>query len=171
MTAALAFVFALQGVAPEAAPVPAPPAAYGDQGTSHVGLVLGLGGGDGGFAWAAGANYGYFVFDGVAPGVDVLASGGTHLRTSGLALGTLRLVPIRTRALSVYVIGRAGRVLIADHEDGWGAGGGAGAIFFTGGRIGFEVAYDILQLMPDSFCADLSQCRMQGLRIGIVAGF
>src|SRR5205814_6390598 len=69
MLSPLALLVALQGA--PAPPVEEPPKRYGDQGTSHFGLMLGIGGGGGGFAWAGGFNYGYFVLDGVAPGADL----------------------------------------------------------------------------------------------------
>jgi hypothetical protein len=178
VTAALLLWLAWQPPAPpETPPAPAPteaepPKRYGDQGTSHFGLALGLGGGTGGFRWAGGLDYGYFVFDGIAPGVDTLVSGGSNQPTTGLILGTLRLVPIRTSSMSVFLIGRAGRVLIVDHRDGWAAGGGGGIIFFTGGRVGILLGYEILRLLPSTFCDDLrSKCTIQGLSVGIVAGF
>jgi hypothetical protein len=170
MIAGLSLLLALQGIP---APVPEEaPRRYGDQGSSHLGFILGLGGGSGGVRWAGGVDYGYFVLDGVAPGVDTQVAGGTGLLTTGMLLGTLRLVPLRTDLFSLFLVGRAGRVLLSNHEDGWGAGGGAGLIFFTSARIGVQLAYDVLELLPGSFCADLSGgCVMQGLQAGIVAGF
>jgi hypothetical protein len=172
MIAALPLLLALQGN-PAAPPVQEEaPRRYGDQGSSHLGLVLGLGGGNGGVRWAGGVDYGYFVLDGVAPGVDTQIAGGTGLLTTSMLLGTVRLVPIRTEAFSLFLVGRAGRVLLSHHDDGWAAGGGAGLIFFTGARIGVQLAYDVLKLLPDTFCADLSGgCVVQGLQAGIVAGF
>jgi hypothetical protein len=170
MTPALALLVALQG-APEPPPPPAPPPRYGDQGTSHIGFTLGLGGGGGGFAWAGGLNYGYFVLDGLAPGIDGEVSGGTGLLTAGLVLGTLRLVPVRTESLSLFLIGRGGRVMLSSHPDGWGAGGGAGIIYFTSPHVGLQLTYDVLRLFPSSFCGDLAHaCTMQGLGIGIILG-
>jgi hypothetical protein len=167
---ALALWLALQGPAP--APELVPPPRYGDRGSSHLGLVLGLGGGNGGVRWLGGVDYGYFFLDGVAPGMDAQVSGGTGLLTTGMTLATLRLVPLRTDSLSLFLVGRAGRVLLSSHADGWGAGGGAGLIFFTGGRIGIQVAYDALELLPASFCADLfGGCLVHGLQLGLVAGF
>jgi hypothetical protein len=171
MTVALALLLALQGPPPPAV-AEAPPPRYGDQGSSHLGLILGLGGGSGGVRWAGGVDYGYFLVDGVAPGIEVQVSGGSGLLTTGLALGTLRLVPLRTESLSLFVVGRAGRVLLSDHPDGWAAGGGGGIIYFTGARIGVQVSYDALKLFPGSFCADLGGgCVVQGLQVGLVAGF
>lgn len=171
---ALSLLLALQTypAAPAEPEPPEPPKRYGDQGTSHFGLGLGLGGGAGGIAWAGGLNYGYFVLDGVAPGIDTQISGGTGLLTSGLLLGTLRLVPLRAPSFSGFLIARGGRVLLSSHPDGWGVGGGAGLIFFTGPHIGLQLTYDVLRLMPSSFCADLVKgCTVQGLGIGLVVGF
>lgn len=157
-----------------AAPPPEtePPPRYGDAGTSHFGAGLGLGSGGGGFQYAVGIDYGYFLFAGIAPGIDLHASGGTGLLTTGLVLGSLRLLPVRTSRVSLLLVGRGGRVLLSDHADGWGAGGGAGLIFHVSGRVGFQIGYDVLLLSPGWFCADLAQgCVLQGLAIGIVAGF
>jgi hypothetical protein len=171
MTGALTLLLALQApLAP--APVETAPPRYGDLGSSHLGLIIGLGGGSGGFRWAGGVDYGYFVIDGVAPGVDAQVSGGTDLLTTGMLLGTLRLVPLRNSAFSLFLVGRAGRVLLSDHDDGWAAGGGAGLILFTSGRFGIQLAYDVLKLLPASFCDDLvGGCVVQGFQIGLVAGF
>src|SRR4051812_36598478 len=171
MLMGLALLCALAGEPSTPAEAPAP-ARYGDRGTSHFGLGLGLGLGSGKFQAAGGFDYGYFVLDGVAPGIEAQVSGGTGLLTTGLLLGNLRLVPLRTSALSAFIIGRGGRVLIAHHQDGWGVGGGAGVIFFTGGRVGIQITYDVLRLLPAGVCADLSGgCTMQGLSLGLVMGF
>jgi hypothetical protein len=174
MTPTLALLLALQGSpAPPPPEAPeAPPKRYGDQGTSHFGLALGLGGGSGGFVWGAGLNYGYFVIDGVAPGLDADVSGGTKLLTTGLLLGTVRVVPLRTESVSIFLIGRGGRVFLSSHPDGWGVGGGGGIIFFTGAHVGFQLAYDVLRLTPSTFCGDLSGgCTRHGFGVGLVLGF
>jgi hypothetical protein len=176
MTPALALVtlLALQETTPPppTPPPPEPPKRYADQGTSHFGLSLGIGGGSGGFLWGGGLQYGYFVIDRVAPGIETQVSGGTGLLTSALLLGTLRVVPVRTDSLAVFVVGRGGRVLVSDHADGWGVGGGGGIIFFTGAHFGIALDYDVLRLTPSSFCSDLSRgCTLQGFGVGLVAAF
>jgi len=161
-----------QNVPPPVAPEEPAPRRYGDRGSHHLGVTIGAGGGSGGFVWAAGVDWGYFVLDGVAPGVELMATGGSDVLTTGLTLATLRLVPVRTGSFSLTLVGRGGRVFVADHRDGWGAGGGVSVMFFTGGRIGFELGYDVLALFPREFCADLTRsCRLDGLRAGVVAGF
>ncbi len=173
MSRTIVLVTVLLGLAPVAATAQEePPRAYGDRGTSHAGLVLGLGSGTGGFRYAAGVDYGYFVLDRIAPGVQAQVSGGSNVLTSGITMGTLRLVPIRTDSFSLFVVGRAGRVFLSDHRDGWGAGVGGGVIVFSSGRIGIQISYDVLRMFPESFCADLaSACTVQGLALGLVAGF
>jgi hypothetical protein len=173
MIAAL-LLLALQGTPPPPdEPVPEPPKRYGDQGTSHLGLMLGIGGGaGGGFAWAGGFNYGYFVIDSVAPGAELQVSGGSGLLTTGLALGTLRLVPLRTSSVSLFVIGRGGRVFVSSHPDGWGVGGGGGIIIFTGPHVGIQLSYDVLRLTPSSFCEGAFHgCTIQGFGVGLALGF
>jgi hypothetical protein len=171
MTPALALLLALQGT-PDPPAAEAPPPRYGDQGTSHFGLTLGLGSSGGGFAWAGGLDYGYFLLDGVAPGIDAEVSGGSDLLTSGLVLGTLRLVPIRTTSISVFLIGEGGRVLLSSHPDGWALGGGGGLIYFTSAHVGLQLSYVALRLTPSSFCSDLSSgCTLQNFGVGIVLAF
>jgi hypothetical protein len=145
--------------------------AYGRRGSIHLGLGLGLGSSGHGAVYAGGVSFGYFVLTGVAPGADAEVSGGSGLLTTGLVTGTLRLVPIRTGSFAGFLIGRAGRVLVSGHRDGWGAGGGAGVIFTTGGRMGVQLSYEVLGLLPSSFCRDLSNgCRLDSLSLGLVIG-
>jgi hypothetical protein len=62
--------------------------------------------------------------------------------------------------------------VLSEHDDGWAAGGGGGVIIFLAGRLGVELAYDVLRLLPPRFCADLSGgCVVQGFHAGLVAGF
>ena len=145
--------------------------AYGRRGSVHLGLGLGLGSSGHGAVYAGGISFGYFVLAGVAPGADTEVSGGDDLYTTGLVTGTLRLVLIRTHSFAGFLIGRAGRVLVSDHRDGWGAGGGAGVVFTPGGRMGLQLAYEVLALLPSAFCHDLSNgCRLDSLSLGVVVG-
>jgi hypothetical protein len=144
---------------------------YGRRRSIHLGLGLGVGSSGRGAIYAGGVSFGYFVLSGVAPGADAEVSGGSGVLTTGLVTGTLRLVPIRTRSFAGFLIGRAGRVLIASHRDVWAAGGGAGVMFMTTGRMGVQLAYEILGLMPSSSCRDLSNgCRLDVFSLGLVLG-
>ena len=114
----------------------------------------------------------YFVIDGVAPGFEATyVSGGTVSPQSGLLMAALRLVPVRTRSFALLLTARGGRVLLGDHPDGWGAGGGAGVLILFAPTAGIEIGYEVLRLYPASFCADLSSCYIQGPVVGFRFGF
>jgi hypothetical protein len=153
--------------APPPLPPPPEPTLYGDRGMSELSLALGYSS-DGGFL--AGGGYRRFVVAGVAPGLEASVQTGGPT-TIGLVLGSLRVVPFRTRQVAFALTGRAGRVLLSDHDDGWGAGGGASAIISLAANVGLELGYDVLWLLPSSFCADLSACTIQGPVIGIRLSF
>ena len=153
----------------ELPPPPPPPGAIlsGDRGMSELSLALGYSS-DGGFL--AGGGYRRFILTGVAPGLEASVQTGGPT-TIGLVLGTLRVVPFRTRQVAFALTGRAGRVLLSGHDDGWGAGGGASAIVSLATNVGLELGYDVLWLLPASFCADLSACTLQGPVIGLRLSF
>ena len=147
------------------------PRRYGDRGTSELAIGLGYSS-DSGFLAAGGFRY--FVVDGVAPGLEATyVDGGSLVSRVGMIMGALRLVPLRLRNVALVLTGRAGRVLLADHEDGWGAGGGGGVIIFLGdeGNVGLEIGYEALRLLPARFCADLRTCVIQGPVLGLRISF
>ena len=134
---------------------------------SELSLALGYSSASG---FLGGAGFRRFVVDGVAPGLEASVQSGSGT-TVGMLLGTLRLAPVRTRQLALVVTGRAGRVLLSSHDDGWGAGGGAGVIWFIAPHAGIELGYEVLWLLPQSFCADLTSCTVQGPVIGLRLSF
>lgn len=147
------------------------PVRYGDAGTHHVGLALGLGGGQGGFAWAAGAEYGRFLIGGVAPTAEIDVSGGSRLATVTSTMLALRLLPFRGGGVWPLVVPRAGRLFVVDRDDVWGAGGTLGLIIALGGRAGLQIAYEHLWLFPESGCAAFaSGCTWQRWGLGLVLG-
>lgn len=148
---------------------PQGPRSYGDRGTMELALGLGYSSVSG---FAAAGGFHYFVIDRVAPGLEgTYVAGGTNLPSYGLALASLRVVPVAAAGVAVVVTGRAGRVLLADHGDGWGAGAGAGVIIALGGGAGIELGYEFLRLFPPSFCADLSTCMLHGPVFGVRFSF
>jgi hypothetical protein len=151
---------------PLPAPLPEPPL-YGHAGMSEVSLALGYSSASG---FLGGGGLRYFVVDGIAPGLEASVQTGGGM-TVGQLLGSIRFALVRTRQVAFVVTGRGGRVLLSHHDDGWGAGGGAGVIWFASPHAGLELGYDILWLLPQSFCADLSSCSIQGPEIGLRLGF
>ncbi|HEV3030978.1 MAG TPA: hypothetical protein VG319_05010 [Polyangia bacterium] len=152
---------------PPLPPPPPEPRAYGYAGMSELSLALGYSSESG---VMGGAGFRRFVIDGLAPGFEASVQAGAGM-TIGLVLGTLRLVPVRTRQVAFVLTGRAGRVLLSQHDDGWGAGGGVGVIVFLSPNLGLELGYEVLWLTPRSFCADLSSCTIQGPVIGLRLSF
>jgi hypothetical protein len=149
-------------------PPPPEPLLYGHKGMSEASLALGYSSASG---YLGGAGYRYFVVDGLAPGLEASVQSGVG-RTLGMLLGSLRLAPVRMRQVAVVLTGRAGRILVSHHDDGWGAGVGAGVIWFVAPNAGLELGYEVLWLMPHSFCADLSSsCTVQGPVIGLRFSF
>jgi hypothetical protein len=144
------------------------PRRYGDRGSIEIGGGLGYSSLNGLLAAAA---FRYFVVDGVAPGVEATyVSGGSGGLSYGLLLGALRVVPVRAGSFALLLTGRAGRMLLADHPDGWAAGGGAGVLILLAPTAGIELGYEALKLLPSSFCADLSSCVIQGPVLGFRFG-
>ena len=134
---------------------------------------MGLGLGYSSVAGFVGAGaFRYFVFDGVAPGVEATyVSGGSQSLSTGLFMAALKLVPVRTTSFALVLTGRAGRVVFGGHEDGWGAGGGAGVLLMVSPVSGVELGYEALRLLPSSFCADLRSCVIHGPVIGFRFAF
>jgi hypothetical protein len=113
-----------------------------------------------------GGGFRRYLIDGFAPGIEASIQRGNGL-TTGLLLGSLKLVPFRGDTAALVLTGRAGRVFLSNHDDGWGVGGGAGVIFFFSSGIGLEIGYAILWLRPSRFCADLVSCRIEGPELGL----
>jgi hypothetical protein len=141
------------------------PPRYGDQGTPEIALGAGYSSATG---FLAAAGFRYFVLDGLAPGIEgTYVSGGPGGAAYGLALASLRFVPLRTPSFALALTGRAGRVFLADHGDGWGVGGEVAVIVTIGAGVGLELGYEYLQLEPGHFCADLGGCVLQGPVVGL----
>jgi hypothetical protein len=173
----LGLTWLAQAAAPETAPepeppppppppsLPAPPPAplrYGDRGTSDLSVAIGYG--DGGLV--VGAGFRRFFWTGVAPGLEGTAQLGGNPKV-GLVLGTLRFVPLSTGSLAITLTPKGGRVILSGHDDGWAVGGDAGIILMLAPGVGFELGYEVLRLLPASFCADLTSCTLQGPVLGL----
>jgi hypothetical protein len=173
-TAAVVMVWALLAPAAagaqEAAPSTLPPEAsepeaprrYGDAGTAEVNVLLGLS--SAGLAF--GGGFRYFVVDAIAPGVEAAVYRVDDV-SYGYTFGSLRVVPLRFEKFALVLTGRAGRVFLSDHVDGWAYGGDAGVVFLLGRHVGLELGWEVLRLAPASFCADLDDCTLQRPVLGV----
>jgi hypothetical protein len=154
---------------PEPVPPPRRPRRYGDQGMPEIGIGAGYSSLVG---FVAAGAFRYFVVNAVAPGVEgTYVSGGSTGTEYGLLLASLRLVPVRTGSFALLLTGRGGRVLLGNHDDGWGIGGAIGVLILFAPMAGLELGYEALRLYPSSVCADLSTCVLQGPVIGVRFGF
>jgi len=148
---------------PPARPAYRPLPLYGDQGMPELAIGAGYSS-DTGFLAAAGFRY--FVLNGVAPGIEgTYVSGATGQPAYGMALASLRLVPLSTPRVALAVTGRAGRVFVVHGDDGWAAGGEVGIILMLSPGAGLEIGYEALKLLPASFCS--SDCWLQGPVLGL----
>ena len=136
---------------------------YGDAGSMELALALGYTQQSG---FVGGGGFRRFVADGVGPGLEASIQKNDGL-TAGLVLASLKLVPVRGDGAALVLTGRGGRVLLSDHQDGWGAGVGAGVIVFFSAGVGLELGYSVLWLLPAHFCADLTSCKIQGPELGL----
>jgi hypothetical protein len=150
---------------PMAPPPMAPPRRrlYGDAGSMELALALGYTQQSG---FLGGGGFRRFVSDGVGPGLEASVQKSDGL-TAGLLLASLKLVPLRGDSAALVITGRGGRILLSDHDDGWGAGLGGGVILFFSSGIGLELGYSILWLRPARFCADLPSCTIEGPELGL----
>lgn len=144
--------------------VPPPPHRYGDPGSTELALALGYTKQTGFFG---GGGYRRFIISGLAPGIEASVQRSDGQPTTGLLLASLKLVPARGEMAALAITGRAGRAFMADHDDGWAAGGSLGVIVFLSPGVGLEIGYSILWLLPDHFCADLVSCRIEGPELGL----
>jgi hypothetical protein len=116
--------------------------------------------------FVGGGGFRRFVVDSLGPGVEASIQKNAG-RTASLLLASLKLVPWRGESAALVITGRGGRILLSDHEDGWGAGVGAGVIVFFSSGVGLEIGYSVLWLLPSRFCADLVSCKIEGPELGL----
>lgn len=163
VTAAALVLGATLAGAARAQPIEEEPAPrrYGDRGTSEVSILLGISNNGA----AVGAGFRHYVINGVAPGLEASVTRADGL-TQGFTFATLRVAPLRFDSFALVVTGRAGRVFLSDHIDGWAYGGDAGVIMFLSPNVGLELGYEVLRL-DSTFCADLTTCTLQRPVVGI----
>ena len=132
---------AVAQVAPlEPPPTPRP---FG-RGSSFGGGFLGLATGAGRTDFTVGANFGYFVVNGLGLGLTTELTASNVYPTTFEIAPFVRLVPFRWYPISPILIARAGRLFIGQgYEDLWFVEGGGGFAYFTSPRVAFtlEVIY------------------------------
>src|SRR2546429_9765386 len=80
------------------------------RGSSTGGLVFGLSSGGGETAFTFGGSYGYFVANGVAPGVSTVVAASTGAPTLVELSGFRRVLPWRSYPVRPVLLGKGGRL-------------------------------------------------------------
>jgi hypothetical protein len=120
-------------------------------------LSLGFAAGGGETTFAVGFRYGYFVVDGVAPGLEVVTTLSDR-RPNTLELAPfVRLVPWRAYPVSPILIVKAGRLLVEALPDLWLVGGGGGLVWFSSPRVAFTIEAVYVRFLPEDQCSSCNQ--------------
>ncbi len=147
-----------------------PPRPFGRH-TMNASLALGFGVGDGA-AFALGASFGYFILDGLEPGLNLDATFGEDRATVVSLLPYLRWVPWRSYPFSPYLKVQGGRWFITDYPDITVVGGGGGFVYFLNRWAGLQVEAMALHLIPDEGSCPDDTCTIPsfGLSFGFFFG-
>jgi hypothetical protein len=132
--------------------VEAPPPAPFSRGTSMGGLVFGLGTSGDQTVFTFGASYGYFVLNGIAPGLSTVVTAGTDRPTTVELAPFVRIVPWRHYPVAPLLLVKGGRLFVDGFDDLWEAGGGGGLAIFASPRFALTLEVIYLRYFPDTVC-------------------
>ena len=141
------------------------------QHTMNASFALGLGVGQG-TAFGLGGSFGYFVLDGLEPGLDLEASFGSDQATVISVLPYLRWVPWRSYSFSPYLKVQGGRWFVIDYPDLSVVAGGGGVVLFLSRNAGVQLEVMAVHLVPDEGGCPNDTCTVPsfGLRFGLFFG-
>ena len=151
MLALLLILAAQQPQQPEEVIEPPPPAPFA-RGTSMGGLVLGLGTSGDQTVFTFGGSYGYFVWNGIAPGLSTVVTAGTDRPTEVELAPFVRIVPWRHYPVAPILLVKGGRLFVDGFDDLWEAGGGGGLVFFASPRFAVTLEVIYVRYFPDTAC-------------------
>lgn len=142
------------------------------QHTMNAGFGLGLGRSDGGFSMGIGGTFGYFVIDGLEPGVDLSVTFGEDDPVVVSLMGYLRWVFWRAYPFSPFLKVQGGRWFITDWPDISVVGGGGGFVYFLSRWAGLQAEVLVLHLIPDEGACPDDTCTVPsfGLSFGFFFG-
>lgn len=142
------------------------------QHTMNAGLALGLGVNGSDVSFNVGANFGYFVIDGLEPGLSVDVSFGTDQDTTISLMPYLRWVFWRARPFSPYLKVQGGRWFVIDNVDISLVGGGVGFVFFITDWLAIQAEGLAMYLIPDEGPCPNERCvvPMVGINFGFFFG-
>ena len=146
---------------PEAIETEPPPAPFG-RGTSLGGLVFGLGTGGGQTVFTFGASYGYFVLNGIAPGLSTIVTAASNSPTTVELAPFVRIVPWRHYPVAPILLVKGGRLFVDGFDDLWLAGGGGGLVFFASPHVAFTLEVIYVRYFPDTACTNCDNTSLSG---------
>lgn len=140
--------------APRAAPAQPPePRRPFEAGTQQVGLLLGYSSSLGDSAFSFGASYGYYLLPGLSLGLQVVGTAASKSANTLEVSPLLRYVLYRSYDFSPFVLGKAGRLFVAEGLDDLTIlGAGAGAVVFLSSHLGLTVTALYEVFLPSSAC-------------------
>ncbi len=160
-------------VAPEggpAAPMPQEarePRRPFEAGTQQVGLLLGYSSSLGDSAFSFGASYGYYLLPGFSAGLQVVGTGASKSPNTLEVSPLLRYVLYRSYDFSPFLLGKVGRLFVAEGApDLTIVGGGGGAVVFLSSHLGLTLTALYEVYLPDSACGKNCDSTSVGLGLG-----
>ena len=145
------------------------------RGVVDLGGAAAFGGsGDGGFAFTFGGNAGYFVLNGLEPGVQTDVTVGNNIDTQWTVLPFLRWIPFSSRSFSPYLKATAGGLFVFGSGDTLKLGlygGGGGVVLGLGGRMALNLEGLALRIAPKDRCPG-GDCMLYrfGISISVLFG-
>ncbi|MCB9555002.1 MAG: hypothetical protein H6707_02785 [Deltaproteobacteria bacterium] len=140
------------------------------QGSLNLGLAFGFAAGGGGTAFSAGGAAGYYVLNGLEPGLQFDVTVSSDAPTVVALLPYLRWVIFRSYAASPYIKAQGGRLFVVGSNDLSAIGGGGGMYFFLRRNIAFQLEAVALRLFPSSICGDNCTSVDVGMALSFIFG-
>lgn len=128
------------------------------QGAVNVGGMLGFGSSGKSVAFTLGVNLGYFVLDGLEPGIFSDVTFGSEIDTQVSVLPYLRYIFYRSWSFSPFIKAQGGGLFFIDGPKLGLVGGGGGFVWGLGGNLGLNIEGMVFKLLPESECPPDDDC-------------
>ncbi len=160
---------------PEGGPQPPPPGTMVlreprrpfETGTQQIGLLLGYSSSFGDSAFSFGASYGYYVLPGLSLGLQVVGTAASKSANTLEVSPLVRYVLYRSYDFSPFVLGKVGRLFVAEGIDDLTIlGAGGGAVVFLSSHLGLTITALYEVYTPDSVCGRNCDSTSVGLGLG-----
>ena len=116
-----------------------------------------------------GAGFGYFVLDGLEPGITSDVTFGSGIDTTITLLPYLRYFPYRSFRFSLFIRATGGRWFVFNYQpDLWSVGGTLGAVFMFNSFIGLQLEGGFTYLIPDKGGTCWGSCWLPVVNLGLV---